>query len=303
MDATKIITKHLDSVASHLRRGAVWDDWLDIVEATLRMLPVHVAAVAEAMTRGEEPMLAEDDDEAKEVWAGLQRAGYSPSDFTHFAAAYAALMDAVVEPDGSPVYRDVLAVVHESWAGANERNGQYLTPWDLCVVMAKCTMDGAETMLRERIMAALDDETRELLESLGLDATQSHTLEHIAKRFLSACIDRFEPISVCDPCCGSGTFFLACAQTCPQWAVGLGLIRFYGQDIDRTAVQMSRINLMSRGLNGYGLKLRVAASPLARLFAPTAAEAETIAAPPLVPDFVVEAGVTDLFGEPARRVA
>lgn len=302
-DATKIITKHLDGVASHLRRGNVWDDWLDIVEATLRMLPAHVAAVADARERGETPRMADDDDEAKELWARLERAGYESADFTHFAAAYAALMDSVVEPDGAPNYRDVLAIVHESWAGANERGGQYLTPWDICVTMAMCTMVDVESMLRERIMAALDDETREMLDALGLDATQPHTLEHIATRYLPARVEHFEPITVCDPCCGSGTFFLACAHVCPQWAVALGLIRFYGQDIDRTAVQMSRINLMARGLNGYGLKLRAAATPLVRALVATSADAPTIHEPPTMPDLVVEAGSTNLFGESIAEAA
>ena len=57
-----------------------------------------------------------------------------------------------------------------------------------------------------------------------------------------------------DCCCGSGVIFLAAASTLPQWMVQLGLVQFYGADIDETCVKMARLNCMLYGMNGYGLK-------------------------------------------------
>jgi len=36
--------------------------------------------------------------------------------------------------------------------------------------------------------------------------------------------------------------------------VQLGLVQFYGADIDETYVKMARLNCMLYGMNGYGLK-------------------------------------------------
>ena len=57
-----------------------------------------------------------------------------------------------------------------------------------------------------------------------------------------------EPITICDPACGSGIMLLAAAGQFPPWAFHYGLVRLYGQDIDFTCVQMCRINLRLYGL-------------------------------------------------------
>ncbi len=47
---------------------------------------------------------------------------------------------------------------------------------------------------------------------------------------------------------------MAAASTLPQWMVQLGLVQFYGADIDMMCVKMARLNCMLYGMNGYGLK-------------------------------------------------
>ena len=51
---------------------------------------------------------------------------------------------------------------------------------------------------------------------------------------------------------------LAAASVCPRWAIDYNVVRFFGQDIDRTCVKMARVNMMLYGLNGYGLRLNAA---------------------------------------------
>ena len=65
--------------------------------------------------------------------------------------------------------------------------------------------------------------------------------------------DREEPLTICDPCCGSGVMLLASAAQFPDAAVRSGQVRFYGQDIDHRCVTMARINLRLYGLNASGL--------------------------------------------------
>jgi len=62
----------------------------------------------------------------------------------------------------------------------------------------------------------------------------------------------FEPITICDPCVGSGILLLAAAAQFPPWAIHYGWVQFYGMDIDPVCVQMSRLNCQLYGLNGWG---------------------------------------------------
>jgi ribosomal protein L11 methylase PrmA len=74
-------------------------------------------------------------------------------------------------------------------------------------------------------------------------------------------VEHFDPITVSDCACGSGVMFLAAAENTPRWALDWGLVQFYGQDIDRTCVQMAKVNMMLHGLNGYSIKLALALMP------------------------------------------
>ena len=71
------------------------------------------------------------------------------------------------------------------------------------------------------------------------------------ERVIPLAAPEYDPITVMDPCCGSGVMFLAAASVVPQWMVQMGLIQFYGADIDMTCVKMARLNCMLYGMNGY----------------------------------------------------
>ena len=245
------------------------------------MLPTHARSVA---ATGE---LAADDAETTALWTRLrQQVKYDDGDFRQFAYAYSALL-AGSDDNGEPEYKDALGDLYMSWAHPNSHSGQFFTPWPLCQVAARMSVGDPIPMLAERITAATCIDWP----SLGMDPLKPATLEHIAKRYLPAHVDRFEPITICDPAVGSGGMLLAAAELYPLWAVHMGLVQFSGQDIDYTCVLMSRINLMLYGLNGYALRLTDAIAPA--LF--TAPVEKSVVH--------VEAGSTDLFGEPVRRVA
>ena len=59
-----------------------------------------------------------------------------------------------------------------------------------------------------------------------------------------------DPITICDPCVGSGVMLLTAARRFPQWAFRHGFVQLYGVDIDATCVKLCQANLMLYGLTG-----------------------------------------------------
>lgn len=243
------------------------------------MLPAHARALTETGA------MAEDDEEAQALWERLQRNGYDADDFTAFRDAYQSLCLSVVDVDGSIDYHDTLALVYESWAGANENVGQFFTPWSVCEMMAQVAAGNIREELRDRIVAAIG---RDAIEGMGYNPDLPYTLRHIAETLLPHYIAHYDPITVCDPAVGSGSMLLAVAKLVPDWANQWGLVHYYGQDIDHTAHLMASVNLMLRGMNGYGLQIHAACSGLRLIPANNT--------PPASPTITIEAGATDLFG-------
>ncbi len=230
-----IITKHLSAVTTSGRKTwTVLEDWLDIVHATLRMLPQHALMVA---TTGKP---ADDPDDIKATWARLNQ-DYKAADWRHFQAATIALLDVVEQrvlhwgdPKGTNIGGeswDVIGDIYQELNASSDHSGQYFTPWHLAHAAAQ--MSVGETM-----------------ESLAA---------------------RTEPLRISDPACGSGVMLLAAAACLPREAVQKGLVKFYGQDIDPTCVKLAQINMMLYGLNGWGRRWRDAGIVLESVTCETAA--------------------------------
>ncbi|MFH1147591.1 MAG: N-6 DNA methylase, partial [Pseudomonadota bacterium] len=104
-------------------------------------------------------------------------------------------------------FGDVLGPVYQNLASMGARSilGQYFTPWSVAVAMAQMTL--------------IDLEKREAEEK--------------------------RPITVCDPCCGSGVMLLAAKAVIAsrRGREALKEFAFYGQDIDPICVAMCRIQM------------------------------------------------------------
>ncbi|MCP4427417.1 MAG: N-6 DNA methylase [Chloroflexi bacterium] len=238
---TKEITKALRKVEpSGNRPSAIFEDWIQLVEACLEAIPAHLRATEE------EPF-----QETPETAALFERmrVRYNERYFAHFAEAMALLIQSATVD-----YMDVLGLVYMNYAYPKKSQGQYFTPWNVAHMMAKMTInpDEIEIRLKEAINKSI---IAQALLMAGLVLTDPDEMQrHMMEKVLPLALPHFEPLTVCDPCCGSGIMFLAAAKCLPRWAVQLGLVQFYGQDIDQTCVRMANINSMLYGLNGRSLE-------------------------------------------------
>lgn len=290
------------------RPSAVFTDWLDAVHASLQALPVHMRNALAGKP------LPEDTPEAQALFARLRSRYPRPQAWEHFAQAFAVLLDGtdgywqdLPAPGGSGGY-DVLGSVYMELC-ANPHSGQFFTPWHVAAFMAEVTVQDGEAEVFERLRQAAraackrDDVNAQVLSAaiiagtvLPQDQPELHA-EHFARQVLPRIAGDLEPITICDPCCGSGIMFLAAVRRFPAWAVQAGIVQFYGMDIDATCVRMAQTNLMLYGIHAGELlsALTASESQLAALPQPYA-QAYTLA------QEAQERGETDQVTEIARAV-
>jgi type I restriction-modification system DNA methylase subunit len=246
------IIKHLERLehASGTRAGTVFNDFLTASLLTLERLPDHLES---ATTTGH---LAEPTPDEAEVFQEMHER-YShirDIDFLdYFAPAFNVLLEST-----SYGYMDVLGVVYMQYGYPGE--GQVFTPYHVAEMMAQMVIDPDDLHARVQDAIAQSPVAKTAL-MLGTaiedpDEAKAWFLE----RVIPPALQHYEPISVCDPCVGSGTMLLAAASVFPQWAVHRGLIEFYGQDIDPTCVTMAKINAKLYGLGGERVRYALAMS-------------------------------------------
>ena len=268
------IVKALESVCLAGRKTwDVYEDWLDITLATLEAMPRH----AESAAKHGKP--AEDTPEAQALWAAL-RTRYSRADFEHFRTAFAALVDAAALRgwDGHGGTWDILGDVYMQLNASSNHSGQYFTPWSVARMMAAMQTEGIDAACRARIAEAIDAGPWGVMGLANGESITQAGKEDIMLIALADAYAHLRPITVCDPACGSGVTLLAFAAACPRWALDYNVVRFFGQDVDRTCVKMARANMMLYGLNGYSIKLNAAIAG-----AQVATSAAVVIAPPDAP--------------------
>ncbi len=268
------ILKPLEAVCFAGRKTwDVYEDWLDIALATLEAMPRHVASAA---ATGKP---AEDTPEAQALWADL-RSRYSRADFEHFREAFTVLVDAAALCGwgGHGGTWDILGDVYMQLNASSNHSGQYFTPWSVARMMAAIEALDVESQCRARVAEAINAGPWGVMGLANGESIVQPGKEDIMLLDLADSYAHLRPITVCDPACGSGVMLLAFAAACPRWALDYAVVRFYGQDVDRTCVKMARANMMLYALNGYSIKLNAALAG-----AQVAPSAAVIAAPPDAP--------------------
>jgi len=257
------IVKALERItATGQRPSAIFDDWLELVEATLDMLPAHLKC---AVQTGH---LAQDSPEAAQVWDKV-RSRYPGQDwvFDKFAEGFGHLLNDASLPDGTPTYQDIVGDVYMEWGRPSRSTGQFFTPWNVARFMAEMVSDHGQEV-HAHLKAAIDQSPLAqacLLAGLALEGEEAG--QWFIGKVVPSALEHYQPVTVLDPCVGSGILLLAHASTLPVWMVQMGLVQYYGCDIDPTCVRMARVNCKLYGLNGSHLQyaLELSAEELAAL--------------------------------------
>jgi len=244
------IIKQLERVtASGHRADQIFEDWLDLVEASLEALPGHIKNAGQGQ-------ILEDTPETQALWKQIKARYDKDWYWENFVKAFAILVESTVK------WKDTIGAVYMSFANPNPGAGQYFTPWNIAKAMATMTMGDVLPEIHNRMKEAIGkDILTQSIVMAGLviqDAAEAE--QWFYNRVIPAAAPHFDVLTVCDPCVGSGVMLLAAASEIPRWALDWGLIQFYGMDIDPTCVKMARVNCMLYGLNGYHLKCVIEAS-------------------------------------------
>ena len=108
------------------RRFEIFNDWLELVEASLAAMPGHLESVSQHKT------FAQDSPEAKQLWERMRkRYQNSPASWSHLADAFGYLLESTQND-----FDDVLGRVYMTWEIGNARAGQYFTPLPVAKAMA-----------------------------------------------------------------------------------------------------------------------------------------------------------------------
>lgn len=254
---------------SHHRVDRVFEDWLQMVDDALAMMPLHAVAV---MQTGE---LADDPPEIKARFDRIADTYRHALDKKHnFARAMSVLLESA-----QTGYFDVVGTVYMAINAENRYAGQYFTPWPVAQMMAQILVgDSGPVLVIERLMAAADAAANAPDAPPGLKAARlmgrlAALRDNFALRrvdfpdadfpdwlmeYWTSIAPHYKPVTIDDPAIGSGVMMVAAASLFPRWMLYLGLVQFYGSDIDETCVRMARVNAKLYGLNGFGGRMMLA---------------------------------------------
>jgi len=259
------IQRIIERIAAHHHRRVdrVFEDWLQMLDASLTMFPSHAASIAQTGKPAEDPP------EIKDLFARI-RVTYPHLDpEANFPKATGILLESA-----EIGYFDVIGTVYMAINAANKYTAQYFTPWPVAEAMAMLAVgEHGPALVIERLLAAADAAANAPGASAGLKASRlmgrlSTLRDNLAlyrvdfpaetdvpdwlPEYWTEIAPHYEPVDVLDPAIGSGVMMLAAASLFPRWMLYLGLVRFYGQDVDRNCILMARINAKLYGLNGFG---------------------------------------------------
>lgn len=226
----------------------LYRDWLSCVEITLNQMPEYIRSggIIPNAPNAHEAWQKIESQYSSDVWEKIKEA---------FADALVCLFQSTMED-----YRDTVGDVYMRFGNPNPSQGQYFTPRPICRFMAQSEVPDGGELLMNRIQDAIKsgDSATHIHAQMMVMASSliPNPFEHLITKVVPAALScGLKPITVMDCCVGSGALLLAMASRFPSWANMMGLIQYYGSDIDPTCVKMARINCMLYGLNGYGMKI------------------------------------------------
>jgi hypothetical protein len=243
--AKAILTPLITIERSTSRRPEdIWDHWLQRCEAIF-------LGSARASHDGTPPHAMAALPEVRAVDATL-RPRYGDA-WERVASGFDAAFTALCAASQGDITEDVLGSLYMGWVIGNRATGQFFTPFEVSLFLAQLHDVGAQVQARvDAAVQAHPELTACTLAMLGCDDAEAICVARA--RLRSAIRAAVAPVTVCDPACGSGGMLLAVAATLPRWMCALGLVEFYGIDIDETCVRMARVNLLRYGIAPWGIR-------------------------------------------------
>lgn len=253
------------STVSGYGPSVIFNDFTQLVQASLEALPHHLKAIA---CTGR---WAEDTPETAETLAhirarydrGYHRATPQPV-WDSFGQAFALLLESAAPGLWAFDYYsdlmgpDVLGQIFMEYTHPDPHKGQFLTPWPVVLMMSQLNSGGKELVYNRLKQACQHPDNilahATLLAGLAIE-DPAQARDWFITRVIPSALPHFEIVKVCDPCVGSGRMLLGMASQFEPWMVQLGLVQFFGQDLDPLMVRLSKINCALYGLNSYALKL------------------------------------------------
>lgn len=243
------------------RRNDVFDDWLDSLDMVLQRLPQNVAGLVDNGRYPTDPQWMQTRwEQMAERYANLWEEVYT---------ILAQCVGIALNTAGD--FTDAVGDVYMTFAYPNPNTGQYFTPYPVCQMMVQFMVadkDTAERMVHNRVRRALyqgEENPQAILGQMGvltgmaLAKTPQEAHTHYLQRVVAPALQsgNLEPITICDPCVGSGRMLLAMAAQFPIWAIQSGIVQLFGQDIDPLCVKMAKVNLRLHGATGLWIKCAI----------------------------------------------
>ncbi len=245
--AAGAIIKELERVSVGWGASKVFDDWLEMTEASLYMLPYHAASVAARNGYAEDPA------PIKALWARLLEE-YDRDAWQRLHQAFQILL-----ASGGDSAHDIVGEVFMLYGYPNEHTGQFFTPVDVARAAVRMTISPEEVerdirdRLRRAILSAPGGDVLHMLLHLAQLRGEPEGLAFFLQTVAPAIDGRFEPYKIQDPACGSAVMLVCALEMLPAWMVAYGLVEFHGYDIDARCVRMAHINLMLHGAAAFVL--------------------------------------------------
>jgi hypothetical protein len=244
---TREIVKALHEAHSyaHVSWPDTFDDWIEMVHR----LFCQPALLFQA--RQGPAALAQADPDTR-LWPRLARRYERGWD--GLLTATTALLQGAQTADGLPEM-DILGPCYMAVGWANERAGQFFTPFEVSQVLAEISTPDLTGQIWQRLRDAYEASALSLMRlptfedanPARLEAVETATLVRSTWDHLRP---HYDPIRIGDPACGSGGMLLAAAALLPAWVVHEGLVHFTGIDIDARCVRMCHIQMLLFGMHG-----------------------------------------------------
>lgn len=248
--AVEYITSRLQELENYGHRPSrIVQDWVVLCHALLSEIPRHYKSRAEGVPHVDLPETTQAIESIKEKYGDNHEL---------LLSSISALLE-MVEKHSPDRFYDFLGHIYMMYGYPNAKHGQFFTPKPVADLLSLVASESPSVFstpqIKEKVDARLKQAILSTEESMAAMMILPFVSEFVQEawfiaRVVAPALAKYEPVTVHDPTCGSGLLLLSVAEKIPNWQIKMGLVQFYGQDIDPYCGLMAQSNLLLYGLNG-----------------------------------------------------